>query len=93
MIGDITPLDEAKPKLPRSVKVKLALEKISEGTVDELHRILTEHKGEARLLFNLERSGDFMVVMDAEGYNVMPDHAFIARVEELCGKDTVKAVD
>jgi DNA polymerase-3 subunit alpha len=93
MISDILPLDEAKPKLPRSVKVKLALEKISEGTVDELHRILTEHRGEARLLFNLERSGDFMVVMDAEGYNVMPDYAFISRVEELCGKDTVKAVD
>jgi hypothetical protein len=34
-----------------------------------------------------------MVVMDAEGYNVMPDYAFISRVEELCGKDTVKAVD
>jgi DNA polymerase-3 subunit alpha len=93
MISDIIPLDEAKPKLPRSVKVRLALEKISEGTVDELHRILTEHRGEARLLFNLERSGDFMVVMDAEGYNVMPDYAFISRVEELCGKDTVKAVD
>jgi len=31
--------------------------------------------------------------MDAEGYNVMPDHAFISRVELLCGKGSVKAVD
>lgn len=93
MISDITPLDEAKPKLPRSLKLRLALDRLNEATVDELHHILTEHKGEARLLFDLERSGDFMVVMDAEGYNVMPDYAFISRVEELCGKGTVRVVD
>jgi len=45
------------------------------------------------LLFELERSGDFMVVMDGEGYNVLPDYAFISRVEELCGKGTVRVVD
>jgi DNA polymerase-3 subunit alpha len=93
MISDITPLDEAKPKLPRSIRLKLAVDRINEGTVDELHSILTTHKGEARLLFDLERAGDFMVVMDAEGYNVMPDYAFISRVEELCGKGTVRVVD
>jgi DNA polymerase-3 subunit alpha len=93
MISDITPLDEAKPKLPRNIRLKLAVDRMSEGTVEELHTILTTHKGDARLLFDLERSGDFMVVMDAEGYNVMPDYAFISRVEELCGKGSVKAID
>lgn len=93
MISDITPLDEAKPRLPKSIRLKLAVERMSEGTVNELHQILTEHRGEARLLFDLERTGDFMVVMDAEGYNVMPDYAFISRVEELCGKGTVRVVD
>ncbi len=93
MISDITPLDEAKPKLPKSIRLKLAVDRMNEGTVDELYSILTTHKGEARLLFDLERAGDFMVVMDAEGYNVMPDYAFISRVEELCGKGTVRVVD
>jgi DNA polymerase-3 subunit alpha len=93
MISDITPLDEAKPKLPRNVRLKLSVERMSEGTVEELHSILTSHKGDARLLFDLERPGDFMVVMDAEGYNVMPDYAFVSRIEELCGKGSVKAID
>jgi len=93
MLNDIQTLDEAVPKLPRSLKLRLALERMSEGTVDELHAILKGHKGDARLLFELERSGDFMVVMDGEGYNVLPDYAFISRVEELCGKGTVRVVD
>jgi DNA polymerase-3 subunit alpha len=93
MINDIQTLDEAKPKLPRSLKLRLALERMSDGTVDELHQILQEHKGEARLLFELERTGDFMVVMDGEGYNVLPDYSFISRVEQLCGKGTVRVVD
>jgi hypothetical protein len=31
--------------------------------------------------------------MDAEGYNVLPDRAFISRVEELCGRGSVRVVD
>ena len=93
MVSDISTLDEAQPKLPRSLKLRLPIEKMSEGTVDELHQILQEHRGEARLLFELERPGDFMVVMDGEGYNVLPDYAFISRVEQLCGKGTVRVVD
>jgi DNA polymerase III subunit alpha len=93
MINDIQTLDEAVPKLPRSLKLRLPIDRMSEGTVDELHQILQQHKGEARLLFELERSGDFMVVMDGEGYNVLPDYSFISRVEELCGKGTVRVVD
>ena len=93
MINDIQTLDEAVPKLPRSLKLRLAVERMSEGSVDELHAILREHRGDARLLFELERAGDFMVVMDGEGYNVLPDYAFISRVEQLCGKGTVRVVD
>ena len=37
--------------------------------------------------------GDFMVVMEAEGYNVLPDRKFIARVEELCGRGAVRVID
>ncbi|HVZ18239.1 MAG TPA: DNA polymerase III subunit alpha, partial [Terriglobales bacterium] len=93
MINDIQTLDEAVPKLPRSLKLRLAVDRMSDGTVNELYTILKEHKGDARLLFELERQGDFMVVMDGEGYNVMPDYAFISRVEQLCGKGTVRVVD
>ena len=45
------------------------------------------------MLFDVERQGDFMVVMEAEGYNVQPDRAFMARVEELCGRGAVRVIN
>jgi len=68
------------------------LETAAEGTVDDLHALFKERKGEARVLFDVERVGDFMVVMEAEGYNVLPDRNFIARVEQLCGRGSVRVI-
>jgi DNA polymerase-3 subunit alpha len=93
LISDITPLDEAQPKLPRSLRIKVPLDAASEGTIDALYSICNESKGEAKVLFDLERRGDFTAVMEAEGYNVLPDRAFINRVEELCGRGSVRIID
>jgi len=41
----------------------------------------------------VERQGDFMVVMEAEGYNVLPDRRFVACVEALCGRGAVRIID
>ena len=93
MIGDITPLEEAKPKLPQRLRIKVPLETVSPAIIDQLHAVCQERKGEARVLFDLERKGDFTVMMEAEGYNVLPDRAFINRVEELCGRGSVRVMD
>ncbi len=93
MISDITPLEQAEPKLARSLRIKVPLETASTGTVDALHTLCAERKGEAKVLFDLERKGDFTVVMEVEGYNVLPDRSFINRVEELCGRGSVRIID
>jgi DNA polymerase-3 subunit alpha len=92
-VSEITPLEEAKPPLPRSLRIRIPLESATESTVDALHRLFTERKGEAKVLFDVERQGDFMVVMEAGGYNVQPDHTFIARVEQLCGRGSVRIIN
>ncbi len=92
-VGEITPLDEAQPKLPRSLRIRIPLESAGAATVDDLHALCSERRGDARVLFDVERTGDFMVVMEAERYNVHPDRAFIARVEELCGRGSVRIID
>ena len=63
-----------------------------ENTIDDLHALFQERKGEAKVLFDIERQGDFMVVMEADGYNVLPDRNFIARVEQLCGRGSVRII-
>src|ERR1700675_3692176 len=90
--AEIMPLEDAKVPLPRAIRIRVPLETSGEATVDDLHTLFRERKGEARVLFDVERSGDFMVVMEAEGYNVLPDRNFIARVEALCGRGSVRVI-
>jgi DNA polymerase-3 subunit alpha len=92
-VSEIVPLEDAKPKLPRNIRIKVPLEDATPQTIDELHAFCSSHRGDARVLFDLERTGDFMVIMEAEDYNVLPDRAFFARVEELCGRSSVRIVD
>jgi DNA polymerase-3 subunit alpha len=92
-ISTISSLDEVKPKLPRAVRIRLLLDDAQPETVDALHNLCRERQGEAKLLFDLERPGDFMAVMEADGYNVQADRAFINRAEELCGRGSVRVVD
>src|SRR5579862_8061094 len=90
--AEIQPLEEAKVPLPRAIRVRIPLDSAGEPTVDDLHMLFLERKGDARVLFDVERQGDFMVVMEAEGYNVLPDRNFIARVEQLCGRGSVRVI-
>jgi len=92
-VSDIMALEDAKVPLPRSLRIRIPVESASELTVDALHTLCAQRRGEARVLFDVERQGDFMVVMEAEGYNVQPDRSFIARVEELCGRGAVRIIN
>ena len=90
--NEITPLDEARVPMAKALRIRIPLGSATGGTVDALHLLCSERKGEAKVLFDVEREGDFMVVMEAEGYNVMPDRSFRGRVEELCGRDSVRVI-
>ncbi|MGA7684551.1 MAG: DNA polymerase III subunit alpha [Terriglobales bacterium] len=90
--NDIIALDDATVPLPKALRIRILLESATDGTIDALHTLCNERKGEAKVLFDLERDGDFMVVMEAEGYNVMPDRNFLGRVEELCGRGSVRVI-
>jgi DNA polymerase-3 subunit alpha len=92
-VNDIIPLEEAKVPLPRSLRIRIPLDKAPETIVDDLHLLFSQRKGDAKVLFDVEREGDFMVVMEAAGYNVLPDRNFIGRVEELCGRGAVRVID
>jgi DNA polymerase-3 subunit alpha len=92
-LSQITSLEEAQPKLPKSIRIRVALDTATEQTIDALQSLCVDRKGPAKVLFDLERPRDFMVVLEAEGYNVQADRAFIGRVEELCGRGSVRVID
>ncbi|HKU25828.1 MAG TPA: DNA polymerase III subunit alpha, partial [Candidatus Sulfotelmatobacter sp.] len=90
--SEIMPLEDAKVPLPRAIRIRVLVDSAGESTIDELHSLFQARKGEAKVLFDIERQGDFMVVMEADGYNVLPDRNFIARVEQLCGRGSVRII-
>ncbi|MFB3815819.1 MAG: DNA polymerase III subunit alpha [Terriglobales bacterium] len=92
-VAELQSLEEAQPKLPRALRIRVPLESATEATIDALHQLFLERQGTAPVMFDVERRGEFMVVMEAEGYNVQPDRAFINRVEELCGRGSVRRVE
>jgi DNA polymerase III subunit alpha len=90
--ADVIALEDAKIPLPRAIRIRIPLESSGVRTVDDLHALFLDRRGEAKVLFDVERQGDFMVVMEADGYNVVPDRNFIARVEQLCGRGSVRII-
>jgi DNA polymerase-3 subunit alpha len=92
-VSEIASLEEAQPRLPRAIRIRIPLDTANEASIDALHQLFTESKGSAEVLFDVERRGEFMVVMEAEGYNVQPDRSFINRVEQICGRGSVRRVD
>jgi DNA polymerase III subunit alpha len=91
--AEISELDKAEAKLPRSIRIRIPLDSASEAAIDALNELCKEKRGDAKVLFDLERRGDFMVVMEADGYNVTADRGFIRRVEELFGPRSVVIID
>jgi DNA polymerase-3 subunit alpha len=91
-VNDIIPLEDAKVPLPNALRIRIPVESSNETIVDQLHDLCSQSKGQAKVLFDVERKDDFMVVMEAEGYNVQPDRNFMARVEELCGRGAVRVI-
>ena len=47
-VNDIIPLEDAKVPLPRSIRVRVPLQSASETTVDHLHSLFSERKGEPK---------------------------------------------
>ena len=92
-INEIAPLDEARVKLPRSLRITIPLGEAGPELVDALHEVFVQSPGEAKVLFDLVRPGEYLVVMEAEGYNVTADRAFRSRVAELCGPNAIKVID
>jgi DNA polymerase-3 subunit alpha len=92
-ISQITPLEQAVPKLPRGIRIHIPLDSATQLTVDALHSLCREKKGDAKVMFDLERSRDFTAVMEVEACHVQADRSFVHRVEELCGRGAVRVID
>ncbi len=92
-ITNITALEDVKLKLPTSMRIRIALDRVGEPAITQLHEIILATPGKGKILLDFEQRDDYLVVLEPEGLGVAADKAFIERVEELVGAGTVRIIE
>jgi DNA polymerase III subunit alpha len=92
-VSSIQALEDIKVKLPQNVRIRVALEKANEAMFGSLMEIVAGAPGPGRLMINLERSGEYCVMLEPEGFSVAADRSFIERTEALLGRGAVQAFE
>ena len=92
-ISNITALEDVKLKLPSSMRIRIALDRVAEPALTQLHAVMVATPGSGKILLDFEQRGDYLVVLEPEGLGVAADKAFIERVEELVGTGTVRIIE
>ncbi|MHB1743387.1 MAG: DNA polymerase III subunit alpha, partial [Acidobacteriaceae bacterium] len=92
-ISNITALEDVKLKLPSSMRIRIALDRVGEPALTKLHAMMVATPGSGKILLDFEQRDDYLVVLEPEGLGVAADKAFIERVEELVGAGTVRIIE
>jgi hypothetical protein len=93
-VTDLALLDAVEPALASAVVIRVRLGRSNgkNGSVARrLLEIFDEKPGEAMVRFELEREGDFEALLEPDR-RVRPDSEFVARVQEVCGKNSVRLI-
>ena len=94
VVADLAPLESVEPALASAVVIRVRLgrpEKKNESVARRLLEVFDEKPGEAMVRFEIEREGDFEAMLEPERH-VRPDPEFVSRVQEICGKNSVRLI-
>ena len=79
-------------KLPSAVRIRISLDHASEEMLAELKSAADAAPGPGKLMLQLEKKGEYAVILEPEAMSVAADRTWVARIEELVGKGTVQAL-
>ncbi len=92
-ISNITALEDVKLKLPSSMRIRIALDRVSEPALTEMHAMMLAAPGAGKVLLDFEQKDEYLVVLEPAGLCVAADKNFIERVEELVGAGAVRIIE
>jgi DNA polymerase-3 subunit alpha len=91
-ISGIQSLEEVQVRLPTGIRIRINLERASEEMFLGLKSCADAAPGPGKVMLNLEKKGEYTVILEPEGMSVAADRGWVERVEELIGRGTVQAV-
>ena len=91
-VSQVQALEEVQVKLPGGVRIRINLDRATEDVLAQLKSAAVAAPGPGKVLLQLEKKGEFAVILEPEGMSVAADRGWVERVEELAGKGSVQAV-
>jgi len=91
-ISGVQALDDVKVKLPGGIRIRINLDRASEEIFAALKSAADAAPGPGKVMLQLERKGEYAVILEPESMNVAADKGWVERVEDLVGKGSVQAV-
>ena len=88
VVAEMTPLDAEAPPLS-TVIIRVRLQGENGGAARQLFDLFQEKPGEASVRLELEREREFQALLEPD-LRVQPDAEFVATVEKICGKHSVR---
>ncbi len=91
-INSIQSLEEMQVKLPGGVRIRIDLDRATEEMLVALKSAADAAPGPGKMMLNLEKKGEYTVILEPESMSVAADKGWIERVEELVGRGSVQAI-
>jgi DNA polymerase-3 subunit alpha len=90
-VTDARPLDAAVSSAKTQLRIRMDLEKLGDGRLNQLADTLGAYPGESPLFFDLVRSGDYVVRIQSRApQGVNTDDALLSRLRKICGEEAVR---
>jgi DNA polymerase-3 subunit alpha len=91
VVNEVRPLETAVNGAKTQLRIRINLEAVGEGLVDELASLLASCPGESPVMLELTRPGDFVVRLQARTpRTVKTDDELLNRLRRLCGEEAVR---
>jgi DNA polymerase-3 subunit alpha len=91
-ISQVQALEEVQVKLPTGIRIRINLDRTTDEMLAALKSAADAAPGPGKVLLQIEKKGEYAVILEPEGMSVAADRGWVERVEELAGKGSVQAV-
>jgi DNA polymerase III subunit alpha len=91
-VSQVQALEEVQVKLPTGIRIRINLDHATNEMLAALKKAADAAPGPGKVMLQLEKKGEYAVVLEPEGMSVAADRGWVERVEEIAGRGSVQAV-
>jgi DNA polymerase-3 subunit alpha len=91
-VSQVQALEEVQVKLPTGIRIRINLDHATNEMLAALKNAADAAPGPGKVMLQLEKKGEYAVVLEPEGMSVAADRGWVERVEEIAGRGSVQAV-